>query len=174
VLPAPIAFTVNTAGAVCVAGRGDAATVPAVQVRLTCTEAALEGENTLFTVNVPLPGLSVLVMVQLPAPLCARTTAAQGAWLAVYPAGTVSVAVQVVPPKGTLLTAKTAGRASVAGKVPATVAPPVQLTLIVTAAPELGTKSLLTVSVAPVGLAALMIVQLPLPPCAMATFAHAA
>src|SRR5262245_46747881 len=46
-----------------------------------------------------------------------------------------------------LLTVNTAGAASDAGSVPATVAPPVQLTLIVTDAALLGMKSLFTVNV---------------------------
>jgi len=86
VLPAPIEFTMKTAGTAWLAGSGDAATVPDVHVKLICTEAPLTGENTLFTVNVAVPGATMfwmLVIVQFALPPAARGTLAQAAWMAV-------------------------------------------------------------------------------------------
>jgi hypothetical protein len=64
---------------------------PPVQETVTLTDAPLAGDQTLFTVNVV--SLRVLVIVQLPGAVPLQVPA--GEPLPVYPAGTVSVAVQV-------------------------------------------------------------------------------
>jgi hypothetical protein len=64
---------------------------PPVQVTVTLTEAPLAGDQILFTVKVA--SLRVFVIVQLPGAVPLQVPA--GEPLAVYPAGMVSVAVQV-------------------------------------------------------------------------------
>jgi hypothetical protein len=64
---------------------------PPVQLTVTLTEAPLAGDQILFTVKVA--SLRVLVMVQSPGAAPLQVPA--GEPLPVYPAGTVSVAVQV-------------------------------------------------------------------------------
>ena len=132
--------------------------VPLVQVTLTGTDAPLFGTKSLFTVSVAL--FRVFVIVQEDVPFTVMATFTQFAWLAVYPAGTVSVAVQVAPTVKPV-TATDRGVASLAWPLEGEGVPLVQLRLTLTVAALLGMKSLLIVSVA--AFCEFVIVQEPLP-----------
>jgi hypothetical protein len=132
--------------------------VPLVQLTLTLTDAPLFGEKSLLTVNVAL--FSVFVIVQEALPPTVIATFAHVAWLTVYPAGAVSVAVHVAPTVKPVIVVEN-GVASEAVPDAGEGVPVVQVTLTGTVAPLFGAKSLCTASVALFSV--LVIVQLPLP-----------
>jgi hypothetical protein len=140
---------------------------PLVHETLTGTLAALFGMKSLFTVSVAL--FSVFVIVQDDAVRFVIRTRAQPVWFAVYPIGTGSVAVHVVPTMKPV-TVVTNGVASDAEPDAGDGVPLVQVTLTLTLAPLFGMKSLLTVKV-PL-FRAFVIVQEELPPTLIATLAQ--
>jgi hypothetical protein len=143
--------------------------VPVVQVTLTVTLAPLFGTKSLFTVSVAL--LSVLMIVQETFPPRTSVLLTQPDWFAVYPAGTVSVAVQVAPGVNPV-TVVTNGVASDADPLAGEGRPLVHVTLTLTLAPSFGTKSLFTVNVALFSV--LTMVHEAAPPTLMGTLAQPA
>ena len=143
--------------------------VPLEQDTLTLTDAPLFGTKSLFTVNIAL--FSVFVIVHEGVPPTLIETLAHAAWLTVYPAGADSVAVHVAP---TLkpVTVVVNGAASDADPDAGEGVPLVQDTLTLTDAPLFGTKSLFTVNVAL--LSVFVIVHDALPPTEIETLAQSA
>jgi hypothetical protein len=111
----------------------------------TVTEAPLSGTKFLLTVKLAV--FAVLTIVQVAVPPGVRETLTQAAWLAVYPPGTASVAVQVAPVLKPEIV-KDAGVASDALDDTGEAVPLLHVTLTETDAALFGTKSLLTVNVA--------------------------
>jgi hypothetical protein len=138
--------------------------VPLVHETLTGTDAPEFGTKSLFTVSVAL--FRVFVIVQLDPPPMESATLAQFPWLAVYPVGNVSVVVQVAPAEKPVIVVLN-GVASEAVPLEGEGVPLVQVTFTGTLAPEFGTKSLFTVSVALFSV--LVIVQFDVPPTLIAT-----
>jgi len=160
---------VKTAGVASDAGAVPGAADPLVQDSETVTDSVLWSEKLLFTLNVAL--FSEFTIVQDAEPPTLIGTLVHPAWLTVYPAGAVSVAVQVAP---TLkpVTVVVNGEASDAGPEAVVGVPLVQTTVTGTLAPLSGTKSLLTVNVAL--FSEFTIVQDAEPPTLIGTLAHAA
>jgi hypothetical protein len=119
--------------------------VPDAQETLTDTDPALFGMKSLFTVKVSTFWVFVIVQEWLPPTEIA--TPAHGAWLAAYPPGTVSVAVQVAPTLKPVIVV-TNGVDSEAEPEAGDGVPLVQATLTATLAALFGSKSLFTVRVA--------------------------
>ena len=161
--------TVVTNGVASDAEPDDGVAVPLAQETLTETDAPLFGTKSLFTWKVFVFRLLVIVQEWLPPTEIA--TPAHGAWLAAYPTGTVSVAVQVAPAVKPV-TVVVNGVASEAEPEAGEGEPLVQVTLTDTEAALFGMKSLLTVSVAL--LRVLVMVQEAEPPTVIETLAQLA
>ena len=131
-------MTLNEAGEASLAEALAGVTEPLVQIRPTVTSATLLSEKSLLTVTVPVR--SVFVIVHWPTAM----SAALHVPVEAYPAGIgVSVAVQFGSPVWPV-TANEAGEASLAEALAGVTDPLAQLSVTVTLAALLGTKSLRT------------------------------